>query len=651
MKLSIVIVNYNVKYFLEQCLCSVYKAMENIDSELFVVDNNSTDGSQEMVSTKFPKVHLIANKENVGFARANNQALKMAQGEYVLLLNPDTIIQQDTLQKCIDFMDKTKDAGGLGVKMINGKGEFLPESKRGLPLPNVAFYKIFGLSKLFPKSKRFGSYHLTYLDNDEIHPVEVLSGACMMIRKSVLDLTGYLDEDYFMYGEDIDLSYRILKTGNKNYYFPKTRIIHYKGESTKKGTLNYVFVFYRAMQIFAKKHFSQKNARLFNWLINFAIWFRASLALIKRIAISLLLPILDFAIIYAGMLALSQYWEDVVLAPRDSAFPQEYKLLVIPIYILIWLLATFFFRGYQKPIQLSRTNKGIIAGTIAILLVYALLPESFRYSRAIIIFGAMWTVIAMNTIRYILHKLNIRKYMLGAKENRRIVIVGSLSEAKKIRNLVHALYQKTQFTGIVTLSADESSDNLALGSLSQINDIIPLYKINEVLFCSNNLESDQIIDLICKMNHFQVDFKIASQEGNSIIGSNSINTTEELFSHWLHPISKKENRLKKRAFDFAFSMLLLLSLPFNIWFVTKKNNYCKNIFSVLTGNKSWVGYCPEESENLPPLKKGVLYPTDAQLLTTSDRNMLRKLNVVYVQDYQIKHDLHILWKGFKYAGR
>ena len=209
MKLSVIIVNYNVSCFLEQALNSVYKALRNVEGEVYVVDNNSVDNSLAMLEAKFPQVHVIANKENVGFARANNQAIRISTGEYVLLLNPDTVVEEDTFEKCIRFMDETPDAGGLGVKMVNGKGEFLPESKRGLPSPAVSFYKLFGLSKLFPKSKRFGAYHLTYLSNDEIHSVEVLAGAFMLMRRSVLDKVGLLDEDYFMYGEDIDLSYLV----------------------------------------------------------------------------------------------------------------------------------------------------------------------------------------------------------------------------------------------------------------------------------------------------------------------------------------------------------------------------------------------------------------------------------------------------------
>lgn len=234
MKLSIIIVNYNVKYFLEQCLHSVLKACREVDAEILVVDNNSVDGSVQMIRKKFPEVHLIENKENKGFSQANNQAIRKSLGEYILLLNPDTLVEDDTLTKIVQYMDQHPEAGGLGVKMLDGKGKFLPESKRGLPTPSVAFFKIFGFSRLFPKSHIFGKYHLGYLDKDQIHEIDILAGAFMLLKKKVLDKIGLLDEEFFMYGEDIDLSYRITQAGYKNIYFPDARIIHYKGESTKK---------------------------------------------------------------------------------------------------------------------------------------------------------------------------------------------------------------------------------------------------------------------------------------------------------------------------------------------------------------------------------------------------------------------------------
>ena len=195
-----------------------------------------------MLNNEFPYINLIVNNENVGFAKANNQAIKRAKGKYILLLNPDTIIQENTLNETINFFEEHPDAGGLGVKMFDGNGNFLPESKRSLPDPSIAFYKIFGLSRLFPKSKKFGQYHLNYMDENEICEIDVISGAFFMTRKVVIDKIGMLDESFFMYGEDIDLSYRIQTSGYKNFYFPKTSIIHYKGESTKKTSVNYIAV-------------------------------------------------------------------------------------------------------------------------------------------------------------------------------------------------------------------------------------------------------------------------------------------------------------------------------------------------------------------------------------------------------------------------
>lgn len=255
MRLSIVIVNYNVRYYLEQCLLSVEKALAGMCAEVFVVDNHSTDDSLPYLRSKFPWVRYIENQENLGFSRANNQALREARGEYVLLLNPDTFIGERTLRECVDFMDKNPQAGMCGVGMLKVDGSFAPESRRGIPTPFVAFCKMTGLGSLFPKSRLFGRYYMQYLNKYSINPIEIVSGAFMFIRKEALDKVGLLDETFFMYGEDIDLSYRVLQAGYKNYYLP-TQILHYKGESTKKNSLRYVNAFHKAMIIFFRKHFS-----------------------------------------------------------------------------------------------------------------------------------------------------------------------------------------------------------------------------------------------------------------------------------------------------------------------------------------------------------------------------------------------------------
>lgn len=268
MKLSVVIVNYKVRFFLAQCLRSLQISLRNIDAEVFVVDNNSQDGSVEYLQPLFPWVKFIANHTNPGFSIANNQAINQSLGEYVLLLNPDTLVGENTLDRACQFMDENMLSGAVGVKMIDACGQFLPESKRGFPSPWTSFCKMFGLSKLFPQSPLFAKYHLRYLNENEIHEVEVLSGAFMMLRKSVLDKIGLLDEAFFMYGEDIDLSYRITQGGYKNFYLPEL-IIHYKGESTKKD-LRYVKIFYQAMVIFFTKHFPN-YASLYQFMVKGAI--------------------------------------------------------------------------------------------------------------------------------------------------------------------------------------------------------------------------------------------------------------------------------------------------------------------------------------------------------------------------------------------
>ena len=268
MKLSVIIVSYNVRRFVEQCLDSVQKAAEGLDYEVFVVDNDSADDTVEVIGQRYPWVHLIANHENLGFARANNIAIRQAKGEYVLLLNPDTIVAEPTLREAVSFMDAHPQAGGAGVRMHNGDGTLAPESRRAIPTPWVSFLKMLGFTK---------RYYMSHLPWDEPGRIEVISGAFCFLRRKALDQIGLLDEDFFMYGEDIDLSYRLLKGGWENWYLPQD-IVHFKGESTQKSTFRYVHVFYQAMLIFFRKHYSHLSV-FYTLPIKMAIYFRAGIAL------------------------------------------------------------------------------------------------------------------------------------------------------------------------------------------------------------------------------------------------------------------------------------------------------------------------------------------------------------------------------------
>jgi GT2 family glycosyltransferase len=276
--LSVIIVNYNVKYFIEQCLYAVYKAGRGIAMEVIVVDNHSADGSRDYLEAAFKQVQFYWLSENPGFAKACNMGLMHAKGSYILFLNPDTIISEDCLEKCIDFLNTHPQAGALGVRMIDEWGHFLKESKRAFPSPAASFFKLTGLARLFPRSTRFAKYYLGNLSEVQTHEVDVLAGAFMMIKKTVLDITGSFDEAFFMYGEDIDLSYRIQKQGYKNYYYPGVTILHFKGKSTPQKNMRYVRIFYRAMRVFAHKHYGKRIYGLYNACIQAAIGLRAAIA-------------------------------------------------------------------------------------------------------------------------------------------------------------------------------------------------------------------------------------------------------------------------------------------------------------------------------------------------------------------------------------
>ena len=528
MKLSVIIVNYNVKFFLEQCLFAVEKAIKGIEAEIIVVDNNSVDGSVGMIQHRFPNVILIANLLNVGFSKANNQALKCAKGEYVLLLNPDTVIEENSLSLCMEFMDKNPMAGALGPKMIDGKANYLPESKRGLPTPEVAFYKIFGLTRLFPKSRKFGRYYLGHTNQDEIQIVDVLTGAFMFIRKSILDDIGHLDENFFMYGEDIDLSYRITKAGYVNYYFPKTTIIHYKGESTRKGSLNYVLLFYKAMQIFAEKHFIGNSKGLLMHMINLAIYLKAAISLLKRVAERMVPVFLDAAFGYAGFIVITKWWEKFHFG-HPGYYHSEFIIWALPFYILIWVIVLLISGGYRIPFNIFKSIRGIILGAFSILVIYAVLPDEYRFSRALIFLQTGWMLCVVILVRYLLSISGKKEYRMDSTLRHHIAIVGSEIECQRVMLLLTKAGIQSNQIYYVYPGNDPASEFFSC-TLNQLPDIIMINLIQEVIFCAEDLSSKEIIAQMVALRKNNINFKIASPDSLSVIGSNSSNTSGDIYS-------------------------------------------------------------------------------------------------------------------------
>ena len=633
MILSVIIVNYNVRYFLDQCLESVFHSdTTGFDLEVFVVDNASQDTSVAMVRERYPQVHLIANTDNPGFATANNQALRICHGDLMLLLNPDTVVERDTFRKCVEFYAATPDCGGLTVKMINGEGRYLKESKRGFPTPAASFYKMSGLIHLFPHHPRIAAYYMGHLSDDETNAIDILPGAYLMISRPAYERVGGLDETYFMFGEDIDFSWRIKLAGYQNYYLPSARIIHYKGECSKHGSMNYVYTFYNAMSIFVKHYFTGSGARFFTLLLRLAIWGRATLAWLQRIVKAIALPVADFAAAFAGFLVLKHLWA-AGWAANINYYPPMYTFVVLPLYILILMLASWLYGGYDKPVRLSRIIRGMAVGCGVLLVFYSLLNESQRYSRMLLLLGSLWTLLSNISIRAILSLLHLPGYDLRPRRIRTCLIVGSDSETQRVSRL----YASLGAVNTVALAGD-------IPDSRTLDDSIYFHHADEVVFCGKDIATQQIIDLMTQLAHgrnSQVEYKIVPPESDFIIGSNSISSAEDIYSEDLLGIATPLNRRNKRLLDILSSTLLLLLSPLLFWFQHHKGTFFPHCWQVLTGRRSWVG--TDDGSTRP----GIFAPEDALTAraTGLSNEVRQRIRLRYLRNYRPTDDLHILTKN------
>ncbi|MCB0511425.1 MAG: glycosyltransferase [Chitinophagales bacterium] len=541
-KLSIVIVNYNVQYFLEQCLNSIFRSSVSFNFEVYVVDNASLDGSVDMLKKQFPQVKLIENKENVGFAKANNQAIKLSQSEYVLLINPDTIIQEDTLEKCVAKMANDSKIGALGIKMYDGNGKYLPESKRGFPSPIAALSKMSGLSKIFPKSKLFGKYHLGYLDKNQNHEVDVLSGAFMLVRKSVFDTIGLLDESYFMYGEDIDLSYRIQQAGYKNYYFAESNIIHFKGESTKKGNLNYIKLFYGAMIIFASKQLNKTQASFLIPLLKIGIILRAILEIIEQFLSKILYPLIDLGLMLFNLLTLKYIFEQYIKSDEHLTYPSTFLYINIPIYISLWLLSLWIIGAYTKIAKWKHIFIGLIIGFLSISIVYSFLPLSLRSSRSIIVLGFLLNTITLLIYRWIVAQVfQTNNNFFNTQEH--YILVCEQEECIHLQKLVSKTQPNNHYVGYVSVQDIMKKDKNYLGKTIQIKDILEVYPIALIYFSTDSIAMQIIVETMQKTTNKSIHFKMIVKN-KYIISSNNKNIQGEIVGFEI-PRNQKISILQK----------------------------------------------------------------------------------------------------------
>lgn len=504
MQVSIIIVNYNVRHFLEQCLHSVRDAIQGLAAEVLVIDNASTDGSINYLQPLFPEVRFIAFAENLGFAKANNHAAGLAKGQYLLFLNPDTLLAEDSIQQMLTLMEANAQRGALGVRMLDGGGDFLPESKRAFPAILPAFLKLTGFARLFPRSAFFNAYALGQLDETGNHPVGVLAGACMLVRAHVFQQLGGFDEQFFMYGEDIDLSYRIRQAGYENWYLGTSSIIHFKGESTRKGSSNYVQLFYKAMQQFVRKHYSGSKSAFIIKGLQIAILLRAGISLTKRFVTSIGMPILDGCIIFSLFWISKLYWETNI---KKYPFEPDQIMVLLPAFVFVYWIAAAFSGLYNRIYAPKKLLSALGIALLSTLAVYALLPEGWRFSRAVILLGSIGSGLGLWLFRWWLLRIRWLKPDATGQVIDRAVVLAHPQDLAAAQSFM----QSMQLDGRVVQWCTDEADCLQAFAKHQAH---------EIVLVAGHHPMKQLIDFANQLKG-QTALRFHYVGSNSIIGSDS----------------------------------------------------------------------------------------------------------------------------------
>ncbi len=676
---SVVIVTYNVREFLEQALDAVARASKGLTVETWVVDNDSADGSVAMVRERFPDVHVIANTENVGFATANNQALRQARGRHVLVLNPDTVVEETTLRRLVAYLDAHPHVGAVGPRILNPDGTFAPESRRAFPTPAVAFYRISGLGRLFPKSRRFGRYNLTFLPEDRPCEVDALSGSCMMVRRAaILDdqgaesseqgipagrsplPAGLLDESFFMYGEDLDWCYRIQQAGWAIHYAPVTEIIHYKGESTKKGDLRYVMLFYGAMLRFVEKHVSpsagegwrsRAGRRLLALGLRAGIVARGVVAASSRLAQRVAAPVRDGAVAW-GALALAAF---VWSAVRGIPFGERYYTVVVTAYALTLVGALVVAGAYGRRPARRAGRLGVLMAVAAVASASFFVP-AIAFSRATPLFGYALAAAALAAVRHLGRRPAVR----------RALVVGTADEAARLARLLDAQADDHDLPlppddvpalAVVGYVADRPGRRSAdapphVGPTRQLRDLVRLHRADDVVFAADSLTNTAILAGMRALADVPVHLKILASGRDLIIGKASV---EDLAA----PLVDAERtvaplRTGRRWVDAAVALALLAVGPFvrlgaRLWpgrRAARAAALVRRMPDVLAGRLALVGYDPDGPHPPPAwgLEPGAVSVLDTRRRRPTAIAEAHRAYWAYARHQSLALDLDILAK-------
>ena len=652
LELSIIIVNYNVKEFLQNLIYSIKKASSGITSEIIIVDNNSEDDSVDFIREKFLPlggIKLIANNENLGFSKANNIGLKEAKGKYLLLLNPDTVVSEDSFKKMIEFFQSNTEAGLAGCKILNPDGSLQLACRRSFPGPWTAFCKVTGLGSLFPKSPLFARYNLTYLNENETYEVDAVSGSFMMMTREAYEKVGGLDEEFFMYGEDLDLCYRIQKAGLKVYYVHSTQIIHYKGESTKRSSLDETKHFYNAMHLFVKKHLS--SSFLVEIILRSAIWFRNIFAFLGRRKLIFIGLLLDFIIFNLSLFSASAVYGSF---SRWLGFGKSDLAVIYTVPALLQIIVSAMLGVYKKnTISVLKNFSGIIVGFF-ILSSVTFFFKQYAYSRAVVIITYLILLFSLSFWRIVLKLF----FKIGGADEisaKRTLIVGTNKPAIQIADKLNSKRgDYHQINGLISQSPGEIgkfiNDFQVVGSLQNIKKVIAEKDISEVIFSTEEVAYNKMMSIVAECQDIDVEFKIVGNSLDFLVGKTSISFLDDLSLFEIqYNISDPLHKTIKVVCDYVLALLVLFFIYPFIYLASKlgkKKSEFKNFILcvplIFSGKVSFVGPRKESnSNNLYLGKKGI---TGYWYIENSEGGNSEKLDILYAKNQNIWLDLEILGK-------
>jgi len=631
---SVLIVNYNVKDYLLQCLRSL-RTPHSISTEIIVVDNNSLDGSIAELQPLFPDVRWVQLDDNIGFGKANNRGLEFCVGRYVLFLNPDTIVAQDTLDVMVTYMDQHPDVGVAGCKVLNPDGSFQVACRRGLPTPWASFCKLFGLQTLFPHSPLFARYNMTYRSEDETYEVDALIGACMIARREVLEQQGGFDPAFFMYGEDVDLCYRIQKSGWKVMYVHTTSIVHFKGESTKRSSINEVRVFYDAMEIFARKHFG--GSRVFLALLRLGIWLRALLARMMRRRVEVITWFLDIVSINVALLCATALRFDGPFGFPHYAYPS------VP--IVVTLVTTLSLIAVGEYVEYRPTVRRSVVGLLVTFFALSSLTYFFKeyaFSRGVVLmtigFSAILFMIARGLIGFVDSS--------NGRRTRKILLVGLNDHtARIIEALRRAENRHAEIVGVVATSpftVDHFEGVPVVGDISYLSRILGVTHAQEVVLTDAHVSHESAMDLMIASSSHHARFHMAS-EYDDIITARIINDVAGVEpTVAIPPLMRFRNRVSKRAIDIIVSSVMLsLGLPVVILLGGRKA--MRKWTDVFAGSQSVVGLFPDHKRRSSG-KSGITGLVHVSGPGNLSKQTIEHLNDYYVDSYSIALDVEIFLK-------